>query len=332
MAKAVILGAGTWGTALARALYIGNNEVTLWSTIESEIINLSETRKHPNLHNFILPDGVDLETDIGRAVCGKDIIVVAVPSPYMRLTARMLSEKCDLRDEQIIVSVAKGLEDDSFKTMTEVIADEIGNPNVRILALSGPTHAEEVALDMPTAIVASGENDEALKLVQSVFSNPFMRVYTNNDIKAIEICGALKNIIAIAAGISSGLGYGDNAKAAIITRGMIEITRLCCAAGCSDKVFSSLAGIGDLVVTCTSSHSRNNTVGFLIGKGMSPSAAISEIGMVVEGINALPGAIGLSRKYNTELPLCELVSKIISGDVRAKDALDIMMSREFKAE
>ncbi len=332
MAKAVILGAGTWGTALARALYIGKNEVTLWSAIESEVANLSETRRHPKLPDFILPNGVVLEADVEKAVEDKDIIVIAVPSPYMRSTARLLSEKCSLKDGQIIVNVAKGLEDDSFKTMTEVISDEIKNPSVKIVALSGPTHAEEVALDMPTTIVASGDDEETLKYIQSVFSNPFLRVYTNCDIKAIEICGALKNIIAIAAGISSGLGYGDNAKAAIITRGMTEITRLCAAAGCSDKVFSSLAGIGDLVVTCTSSHSRNNTVGYLIGKGMSPMAAIAEVGMVVEGINALPGAMGLSKKYNTELPLCELVSKIVSGDVCAKDALDIMMSREFKSE
>lgn len=338
MSNIVILGAGTWGTALARCLSNGENSVTLWSAFENEIKALRETRRHPNLDDMVLPDNIELSTNLENSIKGKDIIVFAVPSPFVRETVKKVA--CFISEGQILVDVAKGLEAGSHKTLSEVISDELSlNERTRnfssptsIVALSGPTHAEEVARDIPSAIVAASENMHAAELVQRVFSNDFLRVYTNSDIRGIELSGALKNIIALAAGISAGLGNGDNTKAALITRGMAEITRLGCKMGCSHGTFESLAGIGDLVVTCTSAHSRNNRAGFLIGKGYTAEAATKEIGMVVEGLNALPAAIELSSLYNVELPICEAVYRIVNGEISAEHALNLLMHRKLKAE
>jgi len=237
-----------------------------------------------------------------------------------------------IKDNQIIVDVAKGIEPDTLFTLTQVIDDEIKNKTVKYVALSGPTHAEEVSRDMPTTIVSACQDIEVAKLVQEFFSSSFMRVYTNTDIKGIEICGALKNIIALATGISRGLGYGDNATAALVTRGLAELSRLGTAIGCSPYTFSGLTGMGDLIVTCTSIHSRNNNAGFLIGQGMSPDEAVKKVGMVVEGINAIPAALKLADKYNVDLPIIFAVNDIINGDVSPQYAVNSLFNRELKAE
>ena len=278
----------------------------------------------------LIPKGIEYTTDIKLAVENKDIIMFAVPSVFVRQTARKCKDY--IKDNQIIVDVAKGIEPDTLFTLTQVIDDEIKNKTVKYVALSGPTHAEEVSRDMPTTIVSACQDIEVGKLVQEFFSSSFMRVYTNTDIKGIEICGALKNIIALATGISRGLGYGDNATAALVTRGLAELSRLGTAIGCSPYTFSGLTGMGDLIVTCTSIHSRNNNAGFLIGQGMSPDEAVKKVGMVVEGINAIPAALKLADKYNVDLPIIFAVNDIINGDVSPQYAVNSLFNRELKAE
>lgn len=326
--KIGVLGSGTWGTALARMLAINGNDVVVWSAIEKEVETLSQKRAHPNLLGMKIPEQIVFTGDIKEACIGMEMIVFAVPSVYIRSVAK--SAKDYISSGAVIVDVAKGIETNTLKTMTEVIADELGD--VRLVALSGPTHAEEVAKDLPTTIVSASRDEDAALLVQRVFSNNVMRVYANSDILGVEICGALKNIIALAAGISTGLGYGDNAKAAIITRGAAEMSRLGMAMGCDIKTFYGLAGVGDLIVTCTSIHSRNNHAGFLIGRGHSPKRAIEEVGMVVEGMNALPAAMGLAKKYGVDLPIINAVDAVVNGNANPADVVDSLMTREMKIE
>ena len=265
--------------ALARMLTVSGNEVQVWSAIEAEVDNLSTTRVHPNLPGMKIPAELQFTKSIEEVCTGKDVLLFAVPSVFVRGTTA--KARPYIPDGQILVDVAKGMEPDTLYTMTEVIADELnrdgGPKNCRLVALSGPTHAEEVALDLPTTIVSACPDDEAARFVQDVFSNTCMRVYTNPDIKGVELSGALKNVIALGVGISTGLGYGDNARAALITRGIAEIARLGVAMGCNIHTFAGLAGIGDLIVTATSMHSRNNRAGILIGKGESPEQAVKEV-------------------------------------------------------
>lgn len=324
-----ILGAGTWGTALARMLSIDGNNVTVWSAIESEVENLSKKRTHPNLLGMRIPNEIVFTKNIGEAISGMEIVVFAVPSVYVRSVAK--AAKNYITKDTVVVDVAKGVESETLKTMTEVISDEIGE-DAKLVALSGPTHAEEVAKDLPTTIVSASRDYDAAVLVQRVFSNSTMRVYVNSDIQGVEICGALKNIVALAAGISSGLGYGDNAKAAIITRGVAEMSRLGVAMGCDVKTFYGLAGVGDLIVTCTSIHSRNNQAGVLIGKGHTPKRAIETVGMVVEGMNALPAAMKLSEKYGVELPIISAVNDIVNNNANPSEVVEQLMMREYKIE
>ena len=330
MEKIAILGAGTWGAALAKTLHQSGNSVTLWSALPAEVESLARTGRHPNLPGMVFPAEITLTADLKKAVAGADIVVFAVASPYVRVTAKNAAPF--ITNGQMIVDVAKGLESGTHMTLTEVIADEIRTPGVSFTALSGPTHAEEVARDMPTTIVAASADLSAAERIQTAFSGEVLRVYTNTDIKGVEICGALKNIIALAAGLSDGLGFGDNAKAALITRGMAEITRLGTKLGGRQRTFESLAGIGDLIVTCTSRHSRNNRAGYLIGQGKSAEEAVKEVGMVVEGIHALPAAIELSQKHGVEMPICTMMWKILNGTLAACDALRHLMTRELKNE
>ncbi|MBR2343119.1 MAG: NAD(P)-dependent glycerol-3-phosphate dehydrogenase [Clostridia bacterium] len=325
-----VLGAGTWGVALARMLCNAGRAVTVWSAIEGEIDNLVSARRHPNFQDVLLPEQISYTKDIGAACVGMDIVVVAVPSPFVRETARRAAAY--ISDGQIIVDVAKGIEEETLYTMTEVIADELKNPAVRLVALSGPTHAEEVINDLPTAIVSASSDAEAAVAVQRAFTTPCMRVYTNDDTRGVELCGALKNVIALAVGVATGLGCGDNARAALITRGIAEISRLGIAMGCREQTFGGLAGIGDLIVTATSMHSRNNRCGILIGKGVPAREAIRQIGMVVEGINALPAAISLSKKYGVEMPIVETVDAVVNGRADVSVAIRTLMSRELKSE
>lgn len=330
MKSIAILGAGTWGIALAKMLKNTGKQVTVWSALPNEIEELKKTNIHPKLPNVKLPLGIDYTADLEDALNDKDIIMFAVPSVFVRDTAK----KCKnyIKDNQIIVDVAKGIESDTLMTLTQVINDEIKNDTVKYAALSGPTHAEEVSLDMPTTIVSACSDIEVAKLVQDFFSSSFMRVYTNTDIKGIEICGALKNIIALATGISRGLGYGDNATAALITRGLAELSRLGKAVGCSPYTFSGLTGMGDLIVTCTSLHSRNNNAGFLIGQGLGVNEAVKKVGMVVEGINALPAAVKLAKKYGVDMPIIFAVNEVVNGNESPQNAVNSLLNRELKAE
>ena len=250
--KIGVLGAGTWGMALARMLTVSGNEVQVWSAIEAEVDNLSTTRVHPNLPGMKIPAELQFTKSIEEVCTGKDVLLFAVPSVFVRGTTA--KARPYIPDGQILVDVAKGMEPDTLYTMTEVIADELnrdgGPKNCRLVALSGPTHAEEVALDLPTTIVSACPDDEAARFVQDVFSNTCMRVYTNPDIKGVELSGALKNVIALGVGISTGLGYGDNARAALITRGIAEIARLGVAMGCNIHTFAGLAGIGAAARCC----------------------------------------------------------------------------------
>ena len=330
MKKIGVLGAGTWGMALARMLCNSGHDVTVWSAIEREIDEFSVTRRHPNLPGMEIPEAITFTKDMATVCRGKDILLFAVPSPFVRATARAAAPY--VTAGQIIVDVAKGIEADSLMTMTQIIASEITDPGVKLVALSGPTHAEEVANDLPTTIVSACEDRAAAELVQDVFWNTCMRVYTNADVLGVELCGAMKNIIALAAGISAGLGFGDNTKAAIITRGIAEISRLGIAMGCKEQTFAGLAGIGDLIVTATSMHSRNNRCGMLLGQGMAPAEAVKQVGMVVEGINALPAAMKLSQTYAVEMPIAEAVNAIVNRGADPRETVMRLMAREKKAE
>ena len=329
MASIGVLGAGTWGIALARMLSVHGHDVSVWSALPEEIDEYIRTRVNPNLPDMRVPDEVSFTKDI-KEICGdKDILLFAVPSVYVRSTAKAAAPY--VKAGQIIVDVAKGLEPETLKTMTEVIAEEIDKPGCKYVALSGPTHAEEVAIDMPTCIVSACEDIDVACKVQDIFSNPVMRVYTNTDVKGVEICGALKNVIALAAGISAGLGYGDNARAGLMTRGLVEIKHLGLKMGCREETFSGLAGMGDLIVTATSEHSRNNRCGRLLGQGVPPDEAIRQVGMVVEGVNAIPAALELAERYGVEVPLVSAVAKILDGE-DARTVANSLMSREKKSE
>ncbi len=329
-----VLGAGTWGIALARLLANKGHDVVVWSALPQEIDTLRSAHKHPNLPEMILPDSLGYTKSLEEACTGKDMLLFAVPSVFVRSTAE--KAKPFIADGQIIVNAGKGIEHTSNMTLTEVIDDVMRSGNdsrtIRLVALSGPTHAEEVALDMPTAIVSASADQEAACMVQDIFMSPNFRVYINQDIKGIEICGALKNIIALASGMTAGLGYGDNAKAALITRGLTEIKRLGLNLGCHNDTFSGLAGMGDLVVTCTSEHSRNNHCGYLIGKGYSADDAIKEVGMVVEGINVLNTAMELAQQNNIEMPITEAVYKVVREGMDPRQMVDHLMQRDKKSE
>ena len=331
--KIGVLGAGTWGIALARMLANDNYDVTVWSAIESEIDELSEKRIHKNLPGMIVPDSITFTKDISEVCKDKEILLFAVPSVYVRSTVTKARDF--IPDGQIIVDVAKGIEAETLFTMSQVIEDVMKDgkhDNVRVVALSGPTHAEEVAKDMPTTIVSACRDQEAAKKVQDIFMNTCMRVYTNDDVLGVELCGALKNIIALASGISTGLGNGDNAKAAIITRGMVEMTRLGLAMGARQETFAGLAGVGDLIVTATSMHSRNNRCGMLIGQGVKPDEAVKQVGMVVEGINALPAAMKLIGKYHVEMPIASMVNAVVNEEIDPRSAVAALMGRDKKNE
>ncbi len=335
-----VLGTGTWGIALCRLLANKGHRVTAWSAIAEEVDILTEKHTHPNLPGMEVPESIAFTKNMEDAVLEKELILFAVPSVFIRSTAKSVSDllrgksgdegKSDVYP--IIVTVAKGVEKETLMTMSQVIHDQMQIEGLKVVALSGPTHAEEVAFDQPTAIVSACEDMDAAEAVQDIFMTSKLRVYTNPDIDGVELCGAMKNVIALTVGISKGLGFGDNAKAALITRGMEEIHRLGTAMGCEERTFSGLAGIGDLIVTATSEHSRNNRCGQLIGQGRSPEEAVKEVGMVVEGLNALPSIMELSKKYNIEVPISQTMDRIVSEGMDPKKATAILMGRERKSE
>ncbi len=324
-----ILGAGTWGIAVARMLADSGHAVSVWSALPEEVAQLAQTRVHKNLPYMQIPQSIDFTHDLATVCAKKDLLVFAVPSVFVRQTATKAAPY--IPEDQIIADLAKGIEPDTLMTLTEVIQDALqkgGNRKpVRLVALSGPTHAEEVAQQLPTTIVSASEDLPAAEFVQTVFTNENMRVYTSADIKGVEVCGALKNIVALAAGISAGLGYGANLKAAIITRGLAEMTRLGLAMGCAEQTFYGLAGIGDMIVTATSEHSRNNRAGMLIGQGCSAEEAAEKVGMVVEGINALPAAMRLAETYEVDLPIMSAVNDVVSHHKAPAEAVRDLMAR-----
>lgn len=332
--KIGVLGAGTWGTALARMLARNGCDVTMWSALPDELKAMSVTHTHPNLPGMCLPADMHYTADI-EEICGdRDVLLFAVPSVFVRSTARKAAPH--IPDGQLIVDVAKGVEEKTLMTMSEIIEQELAaegkHTHCNVVALSGPTHAEEVARDMPTLIVAGSPDEAAARKVQQIFTTPTFRVYTNTDRRGVELGGAVKNVIALAVGIAMGLDYGDNAKAALITRGNAELARLGVAMGCKAETFAGLSGMGDLIVTCTSMHSRNLHAGMLIGRGKDVKTAKKEVGQVVEGINALPAACKLAKKYKVEMPIVNAVDDILSGRLAARDALATMMGRQLKQE
>ena len=330
--KISILGAGTWGMALARLLANKGYAVTVWSALEAEIEAYRMGKGNQYLPDMEIPASIVFTGDMEEACTDRDIVLFAVPSVFVRTTAEKAAKY--IKNGQIIVDVAKGIEAHTLCTMSEIIQDEFTKAGVeaRYVVLSGPTHAEEVAKDLPTTIVSTSADLEAAKIVQDTFNTDRMRVYTNLDSKGAELCGALKNIIALASGISKGMGFGDNARAALLTRGMAEITRLGIKMDCEESTFYGLTGIGDLIVTATSEHSRNNRAGFLIGQGFSVEEAKKKVGMVVEGINAIPSAIELADKYQVEMPLIQAVNRIINEGCDPKEEIEKLMRRTKKME
>ncbi len=332
--KIGVLGAGTWGMALSALLARNKHGVTVWSAIPAEIERLRTDGTHANLPGVTFPPQISYTTEISEAVENKELILFVTPSAFIRKTAERAAPF--LSDGVIIVNASKGIEPKTLLTMTEVISDEIKKAipalSYKISALSGPTHAEEVARGLPTSIVSACEDEQTSRLIAGVFFNSCMRVYTNTDILGVEISGALKNIIALAAGINRGMGFGDNAGAAIMTRGITEIARLGVKMGANKQTFAGLAGIGDLIVTCTSRHSRNNRCGELIGAGRSYEEASGEIGMVVEGYYALEAAVELAEKYQVDMPITSAVNSVIKGGATVREAMLSLMNREMKSE
>ena len=329
MANVGVLGAGSWGTALSVLLHDNGHSVTVWSIDESEVKMLDEKREHLlKLPGVKLPDDMVFTGDMERAVQGKDFLVLAVPSVYTRGTAR--SMKPYVADGQIIVDVAKGIEESTLKTLSQQIGEEI--PQADVAVLSGPSHAEEVGRKLPTTCVIGAKTRKTAEYLQSMFISKVFRVYTSPDILGIELGGSLKNVIALAAGIADGLGYGDNTKAALITRGIAEIARLGVKMGGKIESFVGLTGIGDLIVTCASVHSRNRKAGYLIGQGRSMKEAMDEVKMVVEGVYSAKAAAKLAEQYNVSMPIVEEVNAVLFDGKDPAQAVDDLMQRESKSE
>lgn len=329
MANISILGAGGWGIAIGVLLNNNGHNVTMWSAVEREVEMLKNTRENTvSLPGIILSDEINVTGDLHEAINDKDIIVLAVASSYIRSTAHRL--KGLVKDGQIIINVAKGIEEETLMTMTDIIEEEVPNANVAVL--SGPSHAEEVGKGLPTTCVVGSKTKETATYIQNIFCSEVFRVYISPDMLGIELGGALKNVIALAAGIADGLGYGDNTKAALITRGITEISRLSIKMGANPMTLYGLSGIGDLIVTCASMHSRNRRAGILIGKGYTMEEAIDEVHMVVEGVYAAKAAIKLAKKYNVNMPITEVVCMILFDKLSAKDAVNELMMRDKTME
>ena len=321
MAKVTVLGSGGWGTAIAISAYNCGHEVSLWSPFEQEVNDLIKNRENVKLLPGIkIPTDITITTDINVA-SNSLISVIASPSVAVRSVASKLA---DVQNHGIVVNVAKGFEKDTLKRLSEVIREEL--PNDKICVLSGPSHAEEVARLIPTSLVASSKSFTAASIVQDVLSSEFLRIYTSNDTIGVEIGGAIKNVIAVCAGISDGLGLGDNTKAALITRGLAEMANLGVCMGADERTFAGLTGIGDLVVTCTSQHSRNNRFGNKVGRGIDVQTALAEVG-TVEGYYATLMAYQLGKKYGVELPIINSCYKVLYENYRPDLAVKELMTR-----
>ena len=328
MAKISVIGAGTWGTALAILLHGNGNQVTIWSALPGEVEELNSTRVHRNLPKARIPSEIEITGDLKSAMEERDLLVLAVPSVFVRSTARRMREF--LRPGQIVVNVAKGIEEDTLKTLTEIIEEELSG--VQVAALSGPSHAEEVSLGLPPTSVAAAHKRHVAEYVQSLFMSRIFRVYTSPDLKGVELGGSLKNVIALAAGMADGLGFGDNTKAALITRGIAEIGRLGIEMGGRAETFAGLTGIGDLIVTCASMHSRNRRAGILMGQGHTMEEAMKEVNMVVEGVHSAKAALALSRQYGVSMPIVEQVNAVLFDGQPARESVTELMLRDKRIE
>ena len=329
MANVGVLGAGSWGTALSVLLSDNGHQVTVWSIDENEVKMLNEKREHElKLPGVKLPDDMVITGDLGSTIRGRDFLVLAVPSPFTRSTAKKMSPF--VAEGQIIVDVAKGIEESTLMTLSRQIEQEILQADVAVL--SGPSHAEEVGRRLPTTCVIGARTKKTAEYLQSMFISNVFRVYTSPDILGIELGGSLKNVIALAAGIADGLGYGDNTKAALITRGIAEIARLGVKMGGKIETFTGLTGIGDLIVTCASVHSRNRKAGYLIGQGMSMQEAMDEVKMVVEGVYSAKAAAQLAKKYEVSMPIVDEVNAVLFEGKSPAEAVNDLMMRESRSE
>lgn len=329
MSKVSVIGAGSWGTALAILLEKNGHQVTLWSHREEEAKELAKSREHKSkLPGVEIPEGIEIIGNLESALREKDVIVFAVPSVAVRSTAKKVAPY--VKEGQLIVNVAKGIEETTLMTLTDIIEEEI--PGAKGCVLSGPSHAEEVSRGLPTTCVVGAKDKETAEFLQNIFMSPVFRVYISPDILGIELGGALKNVIALAAGTADGLGYGDNTKAALITRGITEIARLGIAMGAKADTFYGLSGIGDLIVTCASKHSRNRKAGYLMGQGRSMQQAMDEVNMVVEGVYSAKAGLALSQKYKVEMPIIEQVNKVLFEGKAPADAVRELMVRDKKIE
>lgn len=329
MSKVSVIGAGSWGTALAILLEKNGHQVTLWSHREEEAKELAKSREHKSkLPGVEIPEGIEIIGNLESALREKDVIVFAVPSVAVRSTAKKVAPY--VKEGQLIVNVAKGIEETTLMTLTDIIEEEI--PGAKGCVLSGPSHAEEVSRGLPTTCVVGAKDKETAEFLQNIFMSPVFRVYISPDILGIELGGALKNVIALAAGTADGLGYGDNTKAALITRGITEIARLGIAMGAKANTFYGLSGIGDLIVTCASKHSRNRKAGYLMGQGRSMQQAMDEVNMVVEGVYSAKAGLALSQKYKVEMPIIEQVNKVLFEGKAPAVAVKELMVRDKKIE
>ena len=331
MVKISVIGSGGWGIALAILLHKNGHNLTIWSFDKKEAEELKINRQNKTkLPSILLPEDIKVTDNLKEAVDNKDILVLAVPSKAIRSVSKSLKDI--IKDNQIIVNVAKGLEEDTLKTMTDIIEEELKEKNPQVAVLSGPSHAEEVGKGIPTTCVVSAHNKELTLYLQNIFMNPSFRVYTSPDMIGVEIGGALKNVIALAAGIADGLNYGDNTKAALITRGIKEISALGVAMGGEQSTFYGLTGLGDLIVTCASMHSRNRRAGILLGQGKTLDEAIKEVNMVVEGVYSAKSALMAAKKYNIEIPIIEQVNAVLFENKNAAEAVNELMIRDKKLE
>ena len=329
MKKVAVIGAGSWGTALAISLVSGGHDVRL-TTRDIKKVNemrgIRENKKY--LPGVVLPPALRLCDTIEEATDDADLVLFVVPTQHFRGTFEKAMPY--LKEGMIIVNAAKGIEKGTLLRVSQIAAEL--RPDLTYVMLSGPSHAEEVSRGLPTTIVAASEDIKAAELVQDVFMTDMLRVYTNDDVVGVELGGALKNIIALGAGISDGIGFGDNAKAALMTRGITEITRLGIALGSKKETFAGLTGVGDLIVTCTSMHSRNRRCGILIGQGMAPDKAAEQIGMVVEGMTTAEAAYALAQKLGIEMPITECIYRCMKGELTAAETVPLLMGRDRKSE
>ncbi len=328
--KITVLGGGSWGGTVAQMLAENGHTVSIWHKFPEELVAMEKTRSHPFISDLRFDPAINFSLDYSEVIPGSELIIIAVPSHIVRHVIAEIT--AFMSASQIVVNLAKGVENDSLLTMSQVI-NSVGNiPFDRIVSLYGPSHAEEVARKKPTTLVAASHNLGSARIVQKVVSNSVMRVYTNDDILGVELGGSLKNVIAIAAGICDGIGYGDNTKAALLTRGIKEITRLGVKMGARQETFGGLSGIGDLIVTCLSRHSRNRYVGEEIGKGRTLQEILDAMKMVAEGVKTATSVHQLRTKYAVEMPISEVIYQVLFNDLDPVEGVETLMTRDLKHE